>query len=82
MKHYSLITGRSISKPTSSRSLNPSMSGICTSLRTISKNLFLSRNKFKATVAWEQVVTANNFKCQKTKKVRIIKKYKTAENKI
>lgn len=52
-----LMTGRSISRPTSSRSLKPSMSGMFTSLITMSKPSFLSRSRSKASLAKLQVIT-------------------------
>lgn len=55
--HDLLMTGRSISSPTSSRSLKPSMSGIWTSLITRSNMSLFSRSIFSAIAAWFVVVT-------------------------
>lgn len=55
---HSLMTGRSISSPTSSSSLNPSMSGICTSLITRSNLSLCSLKSANAVIAWFVVVTA------------------------
>jgi hypothetical protein len=54
------MTGRSISSPTCSRSLKPSMSGMFTSLITISYPSFLSRSKLRACLAKQHVVTETN----------------------
>ncbi|WVZ19333.1 hypothetical protein V8G54_006655, partial [Vigna mungo] len=48
-KRCLLITGRSISNPICSRSLNPSMSGICTSLKTMSNPFLFSLRSDNAT---------------------------------
>lgn len=52
-----LMTGRSISRPTSSSSLNPSISGMLTSLITMSNPSFGSRSMLKASLARQHVVT-------------------------
>lgn len=52
------MTGRSISRPTSSRSLKPSMSGMSTSLITRSNLFLFSLNNSKAFCASFVVVTA------------------------
>ena len=52
-----LITGRSISKPICSRSLNPSMSGMWTSLITISNPFLFSRSIDNAVSARLHLVT-------------------------
>jgi hypothetical protein len=59
-----LMTGRSISSPTCSRSLKPSMSGMFTSLITISYPSFLSRSKLRACLAKQHVVTETNNKIE------------------
>lgn len=59
-KHDLLMTGRSISRPTSSRSLKPSMSGMWTSLITRSNWSLFSLSSFRAVAAWPVVVTANH----------------------
>ena len=51
------MTGRSISSPTSSSSLNPSMSGMWTSLITRSNMVLFSLNNFNAVIAFLVVVT-------------------------
>jgi hypothetical protein len=55
-----LMTGRSISRPTSSRSLKPSMSGMWTSLITRSNWSLFSLSSFKAVAACPVVVTATS----------------------
>lgn len=52
-----LITGRSISRPTSSRSLNPSISGMWTSLIMISNSFLFSLSRDNASSARSRLVT-------------------------
>ena len=54
-----LMTGRFISRPTSWRSLIPSMSGISTSVITISNLFLFSCNILSASLAWFVVVTVH-----------------------
>lgn len=72
-----LMTGRSISSPTCSRSLKPSMSGMLTSLITMSYPSFLSRSKFKASLARPHVVTAKkkNERREKTEVIRMVSNF-------
>ena len=53
------MTGMFRSRPIASSSLNPSMSGICTSLNTISTSSFFVRSILSASVALLKVVTVN-----------------------
>ena len=52
-----LMTGTSSSSAMCSRSLNPSMSGMCTSLRTMSKSSLRARRVSRASAPRENVVT-------------------------
>ena len=56
---YLLMTGMFKSSPTASNNLNPSMSGICTSLNTISTGSLPARSTDNASVALPYVDTGN-----------------------
>lgn len=74
-----LMTGRSNSRPTSSSSLKPSMSGIWTSLITKSNLFLFSRNNFSAVIAWLVVVTETIIHL-KTNSIPQPKYYKETKN--
>lgn len=75
-----LMTGRSISRPTSSSSLKPSMSGIWTSLITKSNLFLFSRSNFSAMIAWLVVVTKNHNPFKRKNSIPQPKYYKEIKN--